>query len=122
MLTRRLFGLGLVSVLAAPAIVRAAALMPVRAAKPARTSLWRIGWDAEPTFGAYPDEEWRDNLIPRHAYGRSPAQAIMDDVEEMNRLIRVTLPIPNDVVGVTVDGKPLRLSRKRFVDDAGWIA
>lgn len=55
MLTRRLFGLGLVSALAAPAVVRAASIMPVKVSPSSSSSLWLIGWGGPEADGLSPE-------------------------------------------------------------------
>lgn len=73
--SRRQFLTGLSTLIAAPAIIKVAGIMPVKAMEP---TIVRIG---------LPHATWRE----LHVYGRSPAMEVLADLREVNALLRIDL-------------------------------
>lgn len=91
--SRRSFITGLVSFIAAPAIVRAGSLMPVKAIPPEYESFTSyFGWDRD-----YVAHDWRhvscvSTIDITEVYGRAPSMQMTQDLKEIHaRLNRVLI-------------------------------
>jgi hypothetical protein len=89
--SRRGFITGLIAFAAAPAIVRASSLMPVKAMLP------DLAWlDEDVIFTSIPNEQWRQ-INQGAPYGRSPAMDCLPGAKELRghleRFLRRAPPI-----------------------------